>query len=332
MDLHHYVVFLVGIMFLLSTHIVFADSSDIPWKITIKKNGTGTNSTIFWPPELQARQGDTITWINNDTTAHTITSGLPNHLNYSGKIFDSGVLSPGQSYSFKIPSGVWNAYYYFCSIHPWMRGKIDVGVAYLEKSSVFTIGTDKELYSNNDTIRISGIVNDTSQIMPLVIQIFDSQRNMVFSDKTDLSSDHSFTYELKATNSIFKTTGDYKIKAFYGFPATVTDANFFFNSQSQNITNTSSNAYEIPYWVKNNAKWWSQGQVGDQDFVKGIQYLVQQGIMQIPTQTNSTTTSETQQIPAWVKNNAGWWASNTISDEEFISSIQYLVTQNIIKT
>ena len=35
-------------------------------------------------------------------------------------------------------------------------------------------------------------------------------------------------------------------------------------------------------------------------------------------------------IPIWVKNNAGWWATNTISDNEFISTIQFLVNQDII--
>ncbi|MGI0046805.1 MAG: cupredoxin domain-containing protein [Nitrosotalea sp.] len=330
MDLRHYVVFLISVTLLLSSQVVFADSSDISWKITIKKNGTDANSTVFWPPELQARQGDTIMWINNDTTAHTITSGLTNHLNYSGKVFDSGILNPGQIYSFKIPSGAWSAYYYFCSIHPWMTGKIDVGVAYLGKSPVFTIITDKESYFNNDTIRISGIVNDTSQIMPLVIQIFDSQRNMVFSDKTNLLVDHSFTYELKATKSIFETTGNYKIKAFYGFPATVTDVNFFFNNQSQDIVDASSNVIKIPYWVKNNAKWWLQNQISDKDFVEGIKFLATSG--DLKTNISNQTLTKTNTIPLWIRNDASLWTSGTISDSEFISSIQYLITHNIIKT
>jgi len=36
---------------------------------------------------------------------------------------------------------------------------------------------------------------------------------------------------------------------------------------------------EIPAWIKNNADWWSQGLISDDDFVKGIQYLVEQGII-----------------------------------------------------
>lgn len=317
------------ILLLSASHMAFADNSNISWKITMKRNGTDTNSTIFWPPEIQARQNDTVMWINNDTTTHIITSGMPEHLDYSGKLFNSGVLNPGQSYSFKIPSGIWSAYYYFCKIHPWMTGKIDVGSAYLEKSPAFTIATDKESYSSDDTIQISGIVNDTSQIMPLRIQIFDSQRNLVFSDSTNLLSDHSFRYQLKASNSIFKTSGNYKIKAFYEFPATVTDVNFFFNNSSQNTTNTNLESFKIPYWVKNNAKWWSQNQISDEDFIKGIQYLVTAG--DLKTTLSSQTLTKTNTIPPWIKSDAGWWSSGTISDEEFISSMQYLIYHSIIK-
>lgn len=96
----------------------------------------------------------------------------------------------------------------------------------------------------------------------------------------------------------------------------------------QSSTNSSSS--QIPSWVRNNAKWWSQNQVGDSDFIQGVQYLIQQGIMKIPlTQVNQTSSS--QQIPAWVKTNAGWWASGQISDDDFIKGIQYLVSNGIVK-
>ncbi len=37
----------------------------------------------------------------------------------------------------------------------------------------------------------------------------------------------------------------------------------------------------IPSWIKNNAEWWAQGLITDDDFVKGIQYLVENGIIKI---------------------------------------------------
>ena len=38
---------------------------------------------------------------------------------------------------------------------------------------------------------------------------------------------------------------------------------------------------EIPNWIKNNAKWWANDQISDEDFVKSIQYLVKKGIIRI---------------------------------------------------
>ena len=36
-------------------------------------------------------------------------------------------------------------------------------------------------------------------------------------------------------------------------------------------------------------------------------------------------------IPEWVKNNAGWWANGKIGDHAFLSGIQYLIKENILK-
>lgn len=37
--------------------------------------------------------------------------------------------------------------------------------------------------------------------------------------------------------------------------------------------------YNIPQWIKNNAKLWSEKQIGDSDFIKGIQYLINNNIL-----------------------------------------------------
>ncbi|MDE1766369.1 MAG: fibronectin type III domain-containing protein [Thaumarchaeota archaeon] len=100
-------------------------------------------------------------------------------------------------------------------------------------------------------------------------------------------------------------------------------------TQASLSTTTPTTTYNIPNWIKNNAKWWSQGQMGDSDFTSGIQYLIQQKIIHIPTQNQ--TGQGGQQVPAWVKNTAGWWASGKMSDDDFIKGIEYLVRIGIIK-
>jgi len=86
---------------------------------------------------------------------------------------------------------------------------------------------------------------------------------------------------------------------------------------------------QVPPWVKANAGWWSDDQIGDTDFVQGIQFLITENIMTIPPTESGTSTS--QEIPNWIKSNAGWWADNLISDTEFVQGIQFLITNGIMK-
>jgi len=44
----------------------------------------------------------------------------------------------------------------------------------------------------------------------------------------------------------------------------------------------------------------------------------------------STTFASAEGVPAWIKNNAGWWADGIISESEFIQGIQFLIKENVI--
>ena len=44
----------------------------------------------------------------------------------------------------------------------------------------------------------------------------------------------------------------------------------------------------------------------------------------------SITSSAYAEVPAWVKNNAGWWANDSISESEFLSGISFLISDGII--
>ena len=84
---------------------------------------------------------------------------------------------------------------------------------------------------------------------------------------------------------------------------------------------------KIPSWIKNNAGWWADGTIDDNSFVQGIQYLIENNILIVSSQT---TNDIQEKIPSWIKNNAGWWADGTIDDESFIRGIEYLVSNGII--
>ena len=48
-----------------------------------------------------------------------------------------------------------------------------------------------------------------------------------------------------------------------------------------------------------------------------------------PTTLSGSGTSDG--IPDWIKGNAGWWAAGQIDDNTFVSGIQWLITNGIMK-
>jgi len=85
----------------------------------------------------------------------------------------------------------------------------------------------------------------------------------------------------------------------------------------------------IPDWIKNNAGWWADGQIDDNSFVSGIQWLISNDVMTIPPTEQGTGSDNV--IPDWIKNNAGWWADGQIDDNSFVSGLQWLISNGIMK-
>lgn len=84
----------------------------------------------------------------------------------------------------------------------------------------------------------------------------------------------------------------------------------------------------VPEWVRNNAKWWSAGQIEDNDFTSGIEYMIKEGIILVSESSGQKL--EKGVIPDWVKNNAGWWAQGLITEGDFLNGVKYLVEKGII--
>ena len=58
-----------------------------------------------------------------------------------------------------------------------------------------------------------------------------------------------------------------------------------------------------------------------------MEFLVNENIIQVDV---SQTSETSQGVPDWVKNTAGWWAINAISETEFVNAIAYLIESGII--
>ena len=49
----------------------------------------------------------------------------------------------------------------------------------------------------------------------------------------------------------------------------------------------------IPEWVKNNAKWWAEGTISEKDYITSLEYLIQNGIIDLSTPINEVTAAQT---------------------------------------
>ena len=85
----------------------------------------------------------------------------------------------------------------------------------------------------------------------------------------------------------------------------------------------------IPDWIKNNASWWSKDQIGDKDFVSGIEYLINNKIINILS--TGSVNSSVKEIPTWIQNTAAWWSEDQITDNEFTKAMEWLVSNGIIQ-
>ena len=45
----------------------------------------------------------------------------------------------------------------------------------------------------------------------------------------------------------------------------------------------------------------------------------------------SSNSKSDEGVPDWVKNTAGWWATDAISETEFVNAIEFLVNVGIIQ-
>lgn len=77
----------------------------------------------FDPASLSVKVGTTVVWTNKDSASHTVTSGDP-QAGPSGD-FDSSLIKPGNTFKHTFSKA--GTVSYFCTVHPWMTGKINVG-------------------------------------------------------------------------------------------------------------------------------------------------------------------------------------------------------------
>ena len=171
----------------------------------------------------------------------------------------------------------------------------------------------KPLAGDVEEILLSGSVENHRRGIPLAVTIVSPDGKSQNFGAT-LSSSGSYKSVISINEN--SLSGNYQIQLSH------------YNSHVGTISFEVLNP-EIPTWIKNNAKWWAATSISNSEFIEGLEYLIEEGLISIPSVESGTIVE--QNIPDWIKNNAKWWANDQISDEDFVKSIQYLIKKGIIR-
>jgi len=116
--------FVFGIFILLvlagcgsNSQVKTQDSANVASPETVGAKAIEIKDFEFSQPELRIKKGDIVTWVNQDSVKHTVTSDTDNELN-------SDFLSRTESYSHTFANS--GTFEYHCNAHPSMKAKIIV--------------------------------------------------------------------------------------------------------------------------------------------------------------------------------------------------------------
>ena len=288
-----------------SAEIMIASGSSVP--------GCEDTNSCYIPFRFDAGVGSTITWQNMDSDAHTVTSGTPSR--GPNGIFDSSMISAGDFFSHKFEKD--DVINYFCMVHPWMTGKINI-----TRSGV-VFGSDN---GESGSVTVSKDTTPPKMLKPKDIEIDAENQNGAKVTFEVLTIDD--------TDKIVETACKPSSGSLFSIGTTIVfcTARDSAGNRSTPVSFTvivNSPETEIPSWVKNVATFWCNDSINDGSFVEAIQYLIDNSIIVVPATQESF--GDSQEIPQWVKNNACWWSDGSISDLDFALGLEYLVSQGIIR-
>ena len=92
-----------------------AASPDAPYFWQVEKDGNTDGVIII-------EKNDWVQWENGDTAAHTVTSGVASE--GPDGIFDSSLFMAGTTFEHTFDEA--GEFDYFCMVHPWMTGRVQV--------------------------------------------------------------------------------------------------------------------------------------------------------------------------------------------------------------
>ena len=152
MRMKNYKLLLITVLLILTAGISGCVEKTPP-AIQTQTNSVEIKNFSFQPGSINVSEGTTVTWVNDDSAEHTVTS--------IDGTFNSGNIAPGRVFNFTFTKP--GKYQYQCVIHPSMVGYVNVMVASGRSGGVAANATDP---SSTDMKSVGD--NITNQSAPLV--------------------------------------------------------------------------------------------------------------------------------------------------------------------
>jgi len=174
--------------------------------------GCEETNECFIPGVVNIAIGGMVTWVNDDTAAHTSTSGSAAE-GPDGN-WDSSLVMVGQSFSHTFDEA--GEFPYFCMVHPWMTGMVIVG----EGGPIpppptpsprisISVNADQAVYDLGDIVNLRVKISGTTSAQNVGVSVSDPTGKAVVSRTlaTDRNGNADFDFGI---HEDFKT-GTYRV-------------------------------------------------------------------------------------------------------------------------
>jgi len=110
------------------------------------------------------------------------------------------------------------------------------------------------------------------------------------------------------------------------------------------LAQSSNEDTNVPSWFKNNAKWWKEDKISDEEIINAIENLLKRGIIKLDSTKIKieTTIPESRlflppnkdgaSMPSYVKNTFESWEEGVFSDSDVANTIKFLIEANLVIT
>jgi len=196
--------------------------------------GCEETNQCFLPTTVRVSQFGEVTWWNDDTAAHTVTSGTVDAGGPDGN-FDSSLFMAGTTFSVSFDSE--GTFPYFCMVHPWMSGTVIVGEGgpilpppTPSPAIEISVSAEQAVYDLGDIVNLQVKISGTTSSQNVGVSVTDPTGTAVVSRtlttdrnghaRIDFGIHEDFktgTHRVSVTSSIggvtYKDTTHFKIQS-----------------------------------------------------------------------------------------------------------------------